>query len=139
MRLTLNGLDFNTNTADANGALWYITEMEGWDSPALRQSFGTATSRHGEVLLESMMSSRAVILRGVCKAVSESAFWVAYNDLLGLTNNLVVNADLVVYETTAKKIGVIRGGNVKITFVGVGAFTFEIPLTANDPLKYSVA
>lgn len=138
LKITLGDFDFNTDIADSSGSFWYITAMEGWDSPALRQSFGQPTSRHGGVLLESLMDTRALTLTGVCKATSESAFWTAYNGLLGRTNNLVVPVDLIVYETVPKKCGVIRGGQVRIDIIGGSAFTFEIPLIAPDPLKYSV-
>lgn len=139
MRIDLDALVFNLGTPDANGTYWYITEMDGWDGPSLRQSFQGATTKHGGVLVESLLDTRAVTLKGVAKSTTESIFWSAYNYLLGITNNLVFDRNLVVYESpTAKRLGVIRAGAPRISFVGVGAFDFEIPLIARNPLKYLV-
>jgi len=136
MRIDLGSLAFSTLTPDANGTYWLATDLEGWDAPDLRQSFEAPTSRHGETLTESLLGNRPLVLRGVAKALDEERFWIAYNDLLGLTNNLWVPIDLVVHEFTPKQVGVIRGGKPRLSFVGVGSFEFEVPLIAEDPLKY---
>lgn len=140
MRIDLGDLSFNTLVADGNGTHWIITHpdgLEGWDSPSLRQSFQDPAIKHGTVLTESLLGSRSLILRGIVKAPSEAAYWVAYNDLLGQVNNLITDIDLVVHEPTPKQMGVLRGGQPRVRPIGVGAFDFEVPLLARDPLKYS--
>lgn len=137
MRIDLHTQAFNTLVADANGTHWMVTGMEGWDSPGQRQSTAPPTSRHGAVILESMLDTRAITLRGVVKATGEGNFWAAYNALLGLVNNLTVPRVMKVHETPVKRISVIRGGAPRLAHVGVGSFTFEIPLLALDPLKYA--
>lgn len=137
--VTLNSQTFNTGIADSNGAQWFVTELDGWDSPGLRQSFGQPTSRHGVVVLESLLDQRALTLTGICNAGCEGDMWTAYNSLIGDINNLVTPVDLIVYETTPKRIGVIRGGKIRLHHETMLIFTFEIPLIAPDPLKYSVA
>lgn len=137
--MDLGGISMNTGTADANGALWYVTGWEGWDSPNLRQSFGDPTSRHGQVVQESLLGSRAVNLSGVCKAPSSGAFWTAYNRLLAVTAVLRTPIALTVTEDVAKTLYVIRSGQVRHRMIGNSAFEFEVPLLAQDPLKYAAA
>lgn len=138
IRVDLGSQAFNTQVADANGSLYYVTEIDGWDSPAQRQSFQGPASRHGSVILESLLDQRAVTLKGIVKATSETAFWISYNYMLGLVNNLYAPILLKMLENpTTKRLSVIRGGAVRQTFVGVGSFEFEIPLIAIDPLKYN--
>lgn len=140
MRIDLHGLPFNDEIPNTNGSLWYVTGMEGWDSPDLRQSFQDPTSRHGSVMTESMLGSRAVVLEGVVKSPNETAFWAAYNRLNGLTNNLFQPRFLKVYEVpTPKQVAYIRGGAVRMSMIGMSSFTFEVPLICPDPLKYASA
>lgn len=137
--VTLNSQTFNTGTADGNGSLWFVTDLEGWDSPPLRQSFGNPTSRHGSVILESMLDHRPLTMIGVCKATTEAFMWTAYNSLTGDINALVTPVDLIVYESVPKKVSVVRGGQIRLNTLSMMIFSFEIPLIAPDPLKYSVA
>lgn len=138
MRIDLGDQSFNTGVPDVNGAIHMVTGMEGWDSPTMRQSTAAPTGQHGTVLTESLLEQRSVVLAGVVKAPSESVFWLAYNGLLGLSNNLVFPKRLTVHESSPKFVEVIRGGQPRQAFIGVGSFSFEIPLLAVDPLKYTV-
>lgn len=137
MRIDLGSLVFN-DAADVNGVNWYVTAMEGWDAPNIRQSFAAPASQHGAVALESMLDTRSLVLRGIVKAPTEETFWGAYNYLSGLPS-LWVPIPLVVHESTPKQSNVIRGGLVRQNLVGVRAFEFEIPLIAQDPRKYATA
>lgn len=138
MKIVLNGLVMNDGTLDANGCLWYVDAMDGWDSPALRQSMLDPSLRDGQILTDSRFGSRTVTLTGVCKAPSEEAFWDAYNlfpTLVGMTDAV----DLVVSENVDKRLSVKRTGTTKIGFVGVGAFKWSLQLLAEDPRKYAVS
>lgn len=138
MRIDLGNIAFNNNTPDANGTLWYVGALEGWDAPNLQQDVSNATSRHGGVLSSSLLGTRSIVLGGIVKATNEANFWAAYNQILGQTNNLNNPILLKVHEgATVKRVSVIRGGLPRLAFRGVGSFTFEIPLLALDPLKYS--
>jgi hypothetical protein len=138
LRVDLGSIQMNTDVADANGTKWYVQDIEGWSSPAIRQSIVAPTSRHGGVITEGMLDARAVILRGLFKAPSEATFWTAYNDINAAVVNLFTASTVMkVYETTTKRLSVVRGGEVRINFVGLGAGEFEVPLLAPDPLKYS--
>ena len=137
MRVDLGSLQFNMPTPDDNGTTWLVIKdgIDGWNGPGQRQTSQPATSKHGAQLLESMLDTRPLVLKGIVKATTEETFWFAYNDFLGATNNLFTPIDLVVYEHYPKKIGVIRGGTPRIPLDGIGSFTFELPLLALDPLK----
>lgn len=137
IRVDLASIQMNTGVADGNAALWYVTEIEGWDSPAMRQSVSNPTSRHGGVIAESLYGPRSVVLKGLCKAPNESAFWLSYNNLLAAVGNPAVDVFLVVYETTSKRLSVRRGGEPRLTFIGKGSFAFEVPLIAMNPVKLS--
>ena len=136
MRIDLAGLRMSDGTPDANGCLWYVNEWEGWDSANLSQSLGGLTARHGSTLLENRFESRTVVLRGVMKAPDEAAFWAAYYTATGGLLSLFEERALDVYEApTPKRLMVIQGAATRLTFVGVGAFNFEITATALNPLK----
>lgn len=131
-------INFNSGVADANSALWYMTDLEGWDSPSMRQDVQSATSRHGSVMAESMVDARALTISGICKAPSETQFWASYNNLLALTSNPQTEFTFKVTEgATTKQVKVLRAGGVRLKFIGVGAFEFDIPLIAPDPFKYA--
>jgi phage-related protein len=137
--IELDDIVFNSNTPDTDGTYWFITEWEGWDSPAVRQNTLEPTSRHGAVIAQGLHGHRPISLSGVVKAPTESAFWSAYNRLLNRTNDLLTTRILRVNEGgTIKEAGVVRSGEVRQRIKGVGAFEFEIPLIAPDPLKYGL-
>lgn len=132
------GLRFNDDVPDDNGALWYIHEWDGWAGPGMRQTFANPTGQDGAILVESLLDTRTISLRGVCKAGTEEAFWASYNRLIALTNNTNEARELIVYESSPKMVRCYRLEPPVIDFVGVGSFTFEIMLTCPDPLKYSI-
>lgn len=136
--VTVNDIEMNTGIPDSDGSLWYVDGIDGWDSPALRQSTLEPTSKHGSILTETLLGTRAVTVSGLCKCHGTSGYWASKNHLLGSTSGLGVAFDLRVEEDVIKRLGVVRGGEVRITYFP-GNFRFEIPLLAPDPLKYAVA
>jgi hypothetical protein len=137
MRIDLGSIQMNTLTPDANGNTWLVTGMQGWDSPNQRQSFLSPVGKHGQVIGESMLDGRAIVLQGITKCANTGQFWSCYDQLLGKIANLQATIQLVVYETNyTKYVNVIRSGLPRITFIGQNAFTWEVDLLALDPLKY---
>lgn len=135
--ITFAGVDMNSGTPDADGALWYVTAWEGWDSPNLRQSVLDPSLRDGGIITDSIFGTRTITLSGVCKAGSESVYWTAYNrcnSLVGANNEV----DLVVSENVDKRVSVRRAGSPKIRSIGMGSFEWDWPLIAMDPRKYAV-
>jgi hypothetical protein len=138
IRFDLGDLSLNTGIPDAQGSLWYATEFEGWAGPSLRQTTVDPTARHGTLLAENLLGSRAITLSGICKAQNADAMWDSYNYLLALTNNLYEEQRLTVYERVPKFVKVVQGDAPEVQ-IGLGShFPFTLTLLANDPLKYAV-
>jgi hypothetical protein len=137
MIVELDGLVFNDDIPDPDGTLWYVTGLEGWDSPGLRQSVVAPTSRHGGVVAVALLDARALVLKGIVKATSTPNFWKAWHGLQGQTNNIYDTKTFRVTEgAVERESGVVRAGNLRYEMLGMNAFQFELPLTAPDPLKY---
>lgn len=143
LRFDLNEHEFlNDGAPDEDGITWLVTGIDGWDSPDLRQASVEPTSRHGSRLSQSMLAPRALVLKGLCKATTESQYWAARDFLNGLMNNLWYERELTVHEATIKTINVIRAGAVRMSEPGkpgINTFEWEMPLLAQDPLKYGAA
>lgn len=140
MIFELGGITFNPepDAADSNGVYWYVTALDGWDSPDVRQSYTNPTSRHGAVAGRSLLAGRALVLSGVVKAPTVAGMWDAVEVLDAATNNLYQTRPFKVHEgTTIKYVDVVRSGALRKTLVGQCAFSFQIPLIAPDPLKYA--
>lgn len=137
IRIDLGSIQFNTDVADGNGIKWYVTEIDGWDAPDVSNTLAQATQRHGGIPVSGLFQARSVIIRGVFKAPGETTFWTAFDALNTAISNLFTATNMLVQETVLKRLGVIRGGRVRIRFNGAGSGVFEIPLLAPDPFKYS--
>lgn len=137
MKVVVADIEMNTGVPDADGTLWYITEWDGWDSPAVRQATLDPVNRHGTTITEGLFGARSLSLTGIAKATSEANFWKSYNRLLGTTARLKSNPfGVVVSEDVDKVLWCVRSSNVKNDLKGGSAFEFNIPLLAEDPLKY---
>lgn len=137
LQIDIGSIQCNTGTPDGNGSLWYVTDMQGWDSPDLRSATQGPSSKHGVVITQAQLGGRTVVVTGVTKTTSEANFWTAYNSLLGQTGTLFSPIDFKVHETgQTKKLGVVRGGLPRLQ-IFPASFTWEITLMAADPLKYN--
>lgn len=134
----LADIDFNTNVPDVNGALWYVTEIEGWDSPAIRSSVLEAASIHGVVTTEGLYGQRSIVLKGVCKATTNTGMYEAMYYLQGQTNGLrqETEFEFSVEEDIERSCMVVRAGEVRTRMMGAKAFEFSVNLRADDPFKY---
>ena len=137
LRVDIGALQMNTGTPDANGSLWYVTDIQGWDSPDLRSNTIGPSSKQGVVISQAMLGGRTMIISGVTKTNSEADFWDAYNSLLGETSTLFTPITMKVYEATGtKQIGVVRGGLPRLQ-IFPGSIQWQITMMAPDPLKYA--
>lgn len=136
--LHINSIDINDGVADANGSLWYAIDMTGWDAPAVRSSSLPFPGRHGQVTVEGFYSARLIQITGVCKCVSEAAFYTSMYFLMSETNYLGRTPFVFsVEEDITRQANVFRAGNVRTSYLGKNAFDFEVTLRADDPFKYS--
>lgn len=137
---TLGGITFNPvpDAADLNGAYWNCDEIDGWDSPGMRQKLLDATGRHGKVAGQQLYDARALVLAGDCVTPSVAAFWASKTRLTTATNLLAATGALVVNEPTPKLAAVMRAGRVRMReYPDAAGFHFEVPLLAPDPRKYA--
>lgn len=133
----INAIQMNNEWSDSFGSKFYMNRLDGWDSPPLRQNAISLPSQHGDITVESLYGARLITLGGLCKATSENNFFGSMYYLMAQTNALVNTVPLIVTEDIARRCEVLRAGPVRTTYVGVGAFTFEISLRADDPFKYA--
>lgn len=127
--------------ADASGAKWYITGEKGWtEMPALKQQTLDLVGQHGGVVMPSYFSPRAIVLSGTCRASTPDGATTARNTLSSVMAALTgVGGWMRVTEgSQTLRAGVKIAGAVRMDPPnGTGSFQFEIPLTAEDPRKYS--
>lgn len=141
MKIEYAGITFNALTPDANGCYWYVTEFEGWGGADVRTVTVEPTSQDGVIVALSLLSSRAIGMKVLCKAPNETKFWAAWNQLLDATDqNLYTPIDFIVHEgpVTKKKVSVVRAQETRMKIVGVGAFEADLSLMAPNPAKTTV-
>lgn len=137
LQVSLGAINFNDDTPDSNGALWYLTEWEGWDSPQQRLTSMDLPGISGVVTLDNVYGPRSIILRGVCKATSATAHYQAKYRLADVTNALITEVALSATEDIVRTCMVRRSAPLRMQEIGKGSFTFEINLQADDPRKYA--
>lgn len=123
---------------DGNGATWLVTAMSGWESMPARLNAIDYSMRHGGVPSNPTYGPKSLGLTGICKAPSESVFWLSYNALIAANATLTATQDLTVTEDVDKTVSVVRGSEPRFR-IRPGHFEFELSLTAYDPLKYGAA
>lgn len=138
MIIHIGDITLNDNIADANGSKWYVTEMDGWDSPEVRAGTLSRPGQHGEVPVEGQYNARYINVKGLCKATSEAAFYESWYYMNAQTNYLGRRRFYFsVEEDVRRQCAVSRAGKLRMQHIGVGAFNFDLMLRADDPRKYS--
>jgi phage-related protein len=135
---TLGDITFNDDTQDANGTYWYINDVVGWDSPAQRKTSMPFPSRHGAVTVENLYDARTMTVMGLSKSVPAANAYAAKYYLMSQLNAMATPVMFSVVEDIERYCMVYRSGEVRTSFVGIGAFRFELNISADDPFKYSV-
>lgn len=133
----LNGIIFNNNIADANGFKWWLTEIDGWDSPPVNLQLQDQLPADGAAYTGGNYGSRAITLKGMARGSSGADSYNAMNDLNDRTNLVRGSTQLLVREPNIPKYTqVFRAGANRLT-IHPGQIDFEIPLTAPDPRKFT--
>lgn len=145
-------IPINTQTADAFGDFWFAFDVEGWDSPDLRQKLADRQGEHGTIVTEQMLGSRLLsIKQGLCFAVTnEQHRWDAM-DRLSQVANIVNGASGTLTATEGslvRQVSIQRGaGGLTMEptpdayggpqYGHVWPFRFTASLLAQDPRRYS--
>lgn len=138
MRIDFGDLAFNSYEPDSDGCEWYVTGLEGWDSPATRQGAVEPTTRHGQVMAKGLLAARAMTFAGIVKAPTLATHYESKERLQAAANNLYAPRPFLVTEDAQRAVSVVRAGRLRMAQAGIRAFTFELPLICPDPLKYAV-
>lgn len=120
---------------------WCVSSLNGWhDTPPISQDILQITGTNREYLARSQLASRSIILRGTGKGAlgADPADVVRAFDGLAAhfwplrTEKLLT----VVEQGISREIMVKPAGSIRKMWAGELAFIFEVPLIAEDPLKY---
>lgn len=136
--LTLGALTFNGANLTASGVAGstvYCTDVEGWDSPELRQTLIEAAAQHGGVYVENRYGWRRMALKGV--AIPASGVDVStLDDFIAGELNTPSGKTLTVHEAVPK-ITTVRRAGLYLSRRRFHRIEFEVELVAADPRKYS--
>lgn len=121
-------------TPDANGCVWNLEIIEGWDSAEVRAPRTNRTAGHGTWGPRRLFGGRPLIAKGWVDAPDMAAAFDARDELHSLTDGTVV-----VHESVEKQIDVVHDGEIRssdpIDTGGKTWFRFEIPVVAPYPFK----
>lgn len=138
--VNFNGISMGVGQKDAFGVEWHVGELQGWDSPEVRQSLSDPVGTAGVVLTESRYAGRPLSLRGHLYVYNEAAQHEARRRLVLAADCVTQDATLTVTgEAVAKQLTVRRSGRMNTKILSPYVVEFEIPLIAVDPRKYSIA
>lgn len=132
--VTLGTLTIGNDVADANGATWYLSAIEGWDSPELRMTLNGLPGEDRQTIGPVLYNARAISLIGDCRTPTEASAWLSKAKLMSATELTRAAGTLTLTETTTKRISVYRAGRVLWKpWHSLLGFDYEIPLIAPDP------
>lgn len=136
-QVTVGSITFNNNSADSNGTKWWLTDVEGWDAPPVRQSVVDVSTRHFGSMAESLLAPRPLVLKGVAMTSTTNGYFNSKDKLHSVFNLIEAGASLTYAESVyTKKVTVWLAGPIRLRD-RVAHFEFEVPLIAPDPLKYN--
>lgn len=132
--VTLGSITLGNDVADANGAIWHVSEIDGWDSPELRATVLALTGEDRAAVGPILYGPRALSLRGTAATPTDASFWASRTKLATATAITTTSGTLTVAETATKKITVYRAARVLMRPLGgLHGFEFDVPLVAPDP------
>lgn len=137
--VALDNLLANTGVADDLGIEWYVTEIDGWDNPAVRLPISERPRADGAFIGDGYYGARSLVVRGA--AFVGAGSWSKIQaarvrlaerlDLLRRDALLLVGEDPVPKQLTVRRSGPVRMDEEP------GVLRFEVQLVAGDPRKYS--
>ena len=137
--------DLILGAVDSYGVYWWWKDVGGWfDSApftAVVESLGN--SNYGTWAQRFPRTPKAYTISGFCYAGDKTAAWAARERLMTYWGDQDLIYDLVVNEPTVPKKAQVRlGAPISAPWSdSIGrarGFSFEIPVVAKDPLKYSL-
>jgi hypothetical protein len=128
---------------DANGTMWLLHGVDGWDGAAIGSGQVTQNSGdHGGVPSPQFYGPRLITLRVTAMAPTQALRDVARSDMAracpigsGGANDL---ATFVYNEPIPKTTKLRRDDRIQELSLDLNSVSFSVPLIAPDPRKYSV-
>lgn len=125
-------------TADSDGTVWTVTEIDGWEAAESELNTISLTARPGLGLASNTYAGRPIVVNGFATATSNSNRWKASSKLAALVG-LVTAVDMKVYETVTLTAKVITGGRPNIRPVSYSSIEWQLSLVALNPFKLGVS
>lgn len=136
VRLDVGTMSFNTGTADGSGNRWYYQSIDGWDMPELRQTWLDRLGADGQVLGESNLSARRVIVSGVVIGTSPTGIYTAMNTMRTvMTNAVTTPISVVLYAPTGTQTlaSCYTSDRTRMQVISAVAFRYQLQVTAGTP------
>jgi hypothetical protein len=136
--VTLDDLAFNQGNVDENGVEHYLSALEGWDSPSLREDLDDRPLAHGADRGTSYYGVREIGLKGsLVSPLGIEALRIAKDRLAYACDLTDTDGVLTVAENPVKQALVRRSGRLRYAQVGGHLLRWELDVTAADPRKYA--
>lgn len=132
---TLGGYTFN-GSADGNGTTFSLDRIDGWEGPAIRQSFHKKMGNSGAVIGEANLDMRTIVVGGVAKGTSQANAWTSYRSFVSMLEGLVTApSNFVVAEPgiTSATVSVYLTDRPRIEWIGDRIFRYQFTITAPVP------
>jgi hypothetical protein len=132
------GTDFAINADDDFGCRWGGKDLDIEDSADVKSRIVERPAGPGAYRLRSYPAAKSITLQGWCTAPDKASAIAARDRIRGLFprgEQLTLTTDDGMDVTTQL---VEKVGKVKISPFNGNSFSWQLPLSANDPRKYSV-
>lgn len=132
------GTGFAVNADDDYGCRWGGKDLDVEDSADTKTRLAERPAGPGAYRLRSYPAAKAILLQGWCVAPNKPAAMAARDRIRALFargEQVTLTTDDGLDPVTQL---VEKNGKIKISPVNGNTFTWQLPLIANDPRKYSV-
>jgi hypothetical protein len=127
--------DLQLDRVDEYGGLWNVTEFQGRGSPPTSIDFTQRTRGHGAWVGGRYWAAKPYTISGAYEGGSELDRFAAEQRLLQTISTRDVL--MTMHEEIDRQTTVVLNGEITIDAVNPFAFTFQLPLIAADPFRYS--
>lgn len=131
-------LRMNDGTADADGNLWWVRQLDGWGPGNAQVKTMKRMASDGSVVTNATYGSRRITLNGVCVIASGSDFWEAQSRLSTACDSITADGKIRVYEPGGTRHLLVRLlGQPSVRFTGPRSLDFSLAFVANNPAHVS--
>lgn len=127
------------NSLHTHGLRFVLEDVEGWDAPEVVIDSVPRAESDGSFVTKGRYSHREVVLRGTAYGNGLESPWRAREFIMQQVGGAVRGPKDLFYTDSVgtKFLSVHLNGRVRTERAGPYGITFEIPMIAPDPRKYS--